>query len=86
MASSSLDVAAGFTQEVVVIIRVNVTTGYYTLVKTRYNRVPTYLKREMDTADWSTLTFTLPCRKNGGVYPATSTFLQNCTPIFRNVP
>ena len=38
------------------------------------------------TADWSTPTFTLPCPKNGGVYPATSTFLQNCTPIFRNVP
>ena len=49
-------------------------------------RVPNYLQRETDTADWSTPTFTLLCPKNGGVYPATSTFLQNCTPIFRNVP
>ena len=65
--------------------KVNVTTGY-TLVKTRHRRVPTYLQREMDTADWSTPTFTLPCPKNGGVYPAMSTFPQNCTPIFRNVP
>ena len=65
--------------------RVNVTTGY-TLVKTPHSRVPTYLQRETDTADWSTPTFTLPGPKNGGVYPATSTFLQNCTPIFRNVP
>ena len=63
----------------------NVTIGY-TLVKTRHSRVPTYLQRETDTADWSTPTFTLPCPNNGGVYPATSTFLQNCTPIFRNVP
>ena len=46
---------------------VNVTTGY-TLVKTRHSRVPTYLQRETDTADWSTPTFTLPCPKNGGVY------------------
>ena len=37
---------------------VNVTTGY-TLVKTRHSRVPTYLQRETDTADWSTPTFTL---------------------------
>ena len=66
-------------------LRVNVTTGY-TLVKTRHSRVPTYLQRETDTVDWSTPTFTLPWPKNGGVYPATSTFLQNCTPIFRNVP
>ena len=43
------------------------------------------LQRETDTAGWSTPTFTLPCSKNGGVYPATSTFLQNCTPIFRNI-
>ena len=35
------------------------------------------LQRETDTADWSTPTFTLPCPKNGGVYPATSTFPQN---------
>ena len=61
------------------------TTGY-TLVKTRHSRLPTYLKRETDTDDWSTPTFTLLCPKNGGVYPVTSTFLQNCTPIFRNVP
>ena len=69
----------------VLYITVNVTRGY-TLVKTRHSRVPTYLQRETATADWSTPTFTLPCPKNGGVYPATSTFLQNCTPIFRNVP
>ena len=67
-----------------VYFRVNVTTGY-TLVKTRHSRVPTYLQRETHTADWPTPTFTLPCPKNGGVNPATSTFLQNCTPIFRNV-
>ena len=66
-------------------IRVNVTTEY-TLIKTRHSRVPTYLQRETDTAGWSTLTSTLPCPKNGGGYPNTSTFLQNCTPIFRNVP
>ena len=58
-----------------VILWVNVTTGCYTLVKTRHSRVPTYLQRETDTADWSTPTFTLPCPRNGGVYPATSTFL-----------
>ena len=69
----------------VFILRVNVTTGY-TLVKRRHSRLPTYLQRETDTADWSTPTFNLPCPKNGGVYPATSTFLQNCTPIFQNVP
>ena len=66
-------------------LRANVTTGY-NLVKTRHSRVPTYLQRETDTADWSTPTSTLPCSKNGGVYPATSTFLQNCTPVFRHVP
>ena len=54
-------------------VRVNVTIGY-TLVKTRHGRVPTYLQRETDPADWSTPTFTLPCPKNGGVYPAMSTF------------
>ena len=48
------------------IIWVNITRGY-TLVKTRHSRVPTYLQRETDTADWSTPTFTLPCPKNGGV-------------------
>ena len=64
---------------------VNVTTGY-TLVKTRHSSLPTYLQREMDTANWSTPTFTLPFPKTGGVYPATSTFIQNCTPTFRNVP
>ena len=47
--------------------RVNVTTGY-ALVKTRHSRVPTYLQRETDRADWSTPTFTLPCPKNDGVY------------------
>ena len=65
--------------------RVNVTPGY-TLIKTRHSRVPTYLQRETDTADWSMPTFTLPCPKNGGEHPATSTFLQICTPIFRDVP
>ena len=39
---------------------VNDTTGY-TLVKKRHSRVPTYLQRETDTADWLTPTFTLPC-------------------------
>ena len=52
--------------------RVNDTTRY-TLVKTRHSRVPTYLQRETDTADWLTPSFTLPCPKNGGVYPAAST-------------
>ena len=56
-----------------IISRVNDTTGY-TLVKRRHSRVPTYLQRETDTADWSTPTFTLSRPKNGGVYPATSTF------------
>ena len=39
--------------------RVNVTTGY-TLVKTRHGRVPTYLQRETDTADWSVPTLLCP--------------------------
>ena len=43
-------------------------------------------QRETDTANWSTPTFTLPCpKKRRGIYPTTSTFLQNCTPIFRSV-
>ena len=62
-------------------LRVNVTTGY-SLVKTRYSRVPTYLKRETDTADWSTPTFTLPCRKNGRVYTLPRLLFPRTVPRF----
>ena len=65
--------------------RINDTTGY-TLIRKRLSRVPTFLQHETDTADWSTPTFTLPCPKNGGVYPATATFPQNCTPISEIYP
>ena len=68
-----------------IFLRVNDTTGY-TLVKNRHSRAPTLLQHKTDTADWSTPTFILPCPKNGGVYPATTTFPQNYTPNFRNVP
>ena len=62
-------------------IRVNVTTGY-TLVKTRHSRVPTYLQRETDTADWLTPTFTLPCPKNGGVYTLLCLLFSRTVPRF----
>ena len=64
-----------------IVFRVNVTTGY-TLFKTRHSRLTTYLQRETDTADWLRPTFTLPCLKNGWVYPRHVYFSPELYPDF----